>query len=133
MIVRPGRHLADGGGWLALGGGDRSFVNPAEGIETDFAKRGGPRVKNIARAAQFLEVPGLLWKIWLDGAEERRAGGIYLFEDRAAAETYANGPIAARMRANPDIGELDIRIFDVRERMSEITRAPLPHLRAAAE
>jgi hypothetical protein len=86
-----------------------------------------------ARAAQFLEVPGLLWKIWLDGAEERRAGGIYLFEDRAAAEAYANGPIAARMRANPDIGELDIRIFDVRERMSEITRAPLPHLRAAAE
>ena len=86
-----------------------------------------------ARAAQFLEVPGLLWKIWLDGAEERRAGGIYLFESRAVAEAYANGPIAARMRANPDISELDIRIFDVRERMSEITRAPLPHLRAAAE
>jgi hypothetical protein len=86
-----------------------------------------------ARAAQFLEVPGLLWKIWLDGVEERRAGGIYLFEDRAAAEAYTNGPIAARMRANPDISELDIRIFDVRERMSEITRAPLPHLRAAAE
>jgi hypothetical protein len=86
-----------------------------------------------ARAAQFLEVPGLLWKIWLDGAEERRAGGIYLFESRAAAEAYASGPITARMRANPDISELDICISDVRERMSEVTRAPLPHLRAAAE
>ena len=85
------------------------------------------------RAAQFLNVAGLQWKIWLDGSEERRAGGIYLFEDRTAAEAYVNGPIVARMKANADIGELEIRVFDVRQRMSEITRAPLPHLKAAAE
>ncbi len=85
------------------------------------------------RAAPFLNVAGLQWKIWLDGSEERRAGGIYLFEDRATAEAYVNGPIVARMKANADIGELEIRIFDVRQRMSEITRAPLPQLRAAAE
>ncbi len=85
------------------------------------------------RATQFMAVPGLLWKIWLDGTEERQAGGIYMFMDRAAAEGYVNGPIVARMKANQDIGELDIRIFDVRRRMSEITRAPLPNLPAAAE
>ena len=85
------------------------------------------------RALQFLEVPGLLWKIWLDGDADRLAGGIYLFESRAAAEAYAAGPIVARMRANPDLSEVDIRIFEVRERMSGITRAPLPHLKAAAE
>jgi hypothetical protein len=84
-------------------------------------------------ARRFLDVPGLLWKIWLDGDAERRDGGIYLFESRAAAEAYAAGPIVARMRANPDLSELDIRIFDVRERMSEITRAPLPQMKAAAE
>ena len=44
-----------------------------------------------------------------------------------------SGPIVARMKANPDVQELDIRVFDVRERMSEITRAPLPHLPLAAE
>jgi hypothetical protein len=85
------------------------------------------------RAKPFLEVAGLQWKIWLDGADERRAGGIYLFADRAAAEAYVNGPIVARVRANPDVQELDIRIFDVRQRMSAITRAPLPSLPLAAE
>jgi len=85
------------------------------------------------RARQFLTVPGLLWKIWLDGEEERRAGGIYLFADRAAAEAYVAGPIVARLRGNPDLSEVDVRIFDVRERMSAITNAPLPHLKHAVE
>ena len=85
------------------------------------------------RARQFLDVPGLHWKIWLDGSDERRAGGVYMFEDRAAAENYAAGPIVARLKNNPELSEVDVRIFDVRERMSEITRAPLPHLKAAAE
>ena len=85
------------------------------------------------RARQFLGVPGLLWKIWLDGGDEPRAGGIYMFEDRAAAEAYAAGPIVARLKSNPELSEVDVRIFDVRERMSEITRAPLPSRKAAAE
>ena len=85
------------------------------------------------RAKPFLDVAGLQWKIWLDGSDERRAGGIYMFETKAAAEAYVNGPIVARMKANADIGELEIRVFDVRQRMSEITNAPLPNLRMAAE
>jgi len=85
------------------------------------------------RARQFLSVPGLQWKIWLDGEAERRAGGIYLFEDRAAAEAYVAGPIVARMTANPDITDLQIRIFEVRERMTAITRGPVPGLAVAAE
>ncbi len=85
------------------------------------------------RAKAFLAVPGLHWKIWLDGDDERRAGGLYLFEDRAAAQAYVDGPIVARMKANPDITDLQIRIFDVRERMSAITRAPVPGLAVAAE
>jgi hypothetical protein len=78
-------------------------------------------------------VPGPQWKIWLDGPEERRAGGIYLFADRDSAEGYVSGPVVARMPADPDIGDLDIRGFDVRHDMSEITRAPLPSLPLAAE
>ncbi|WP_198371873.1 YdhR family protein [Roseomonas rosulenta] len=85
------------------------------------------------RARQFLAVPGLQWKIWLDGEEDRRAGGIYLFDTRAAAEAYVNGPIVARMKANPDITDLQIRIFDVRERMTAITNGPVPGLAMAAE
>lgn len=84
------------------------------------------------RAAKFLTVPGLLWKIWLDGGEERLAGGIYLFQDRADAEAYVAGPIVASLKVNPKLTDIDIRIFDVRQRMSEITRAPLPQIARAA-
>jgi hypothetical protein len=31
---------------------------------------------------------GLVWKIWLEDRETGHAGGIYLFEDAAAAERY---------------------------------------------
>lgn len=85
------------------------------------------------RAKPFLSVDGLQWKIWLDDSDERRAGGIYLFADRAAAESYANGPIVARIKANPDVTELEIRMFDVRERMTAITRGPVPGMKLAAE
>jgi hypothetical protein len=85
------------------------------------------------RARPFLDVAGLQWKIWLDAPDERLAGGTYLFADREAAQAYVFGPIVARMKANPDIKELSIRVFDVRQRMSEITNAPLPQMKLAAE
>jgi hypothetical protein len=46
---------------------------------------------------------------WLGRAPRGRVTG------RAAADSCVNGPIVARMRANPDIGELDVRVFDVRQ------------------
>ncbi len=81
---------------------------------------------------KFLSVDGLVWKIWLDGQQENRVGGIYLFETQAKAEAYLGGPIVAGMKANPNVAELETRIFDVRERMSAITRAPVPGLTLAA-
>ena len=85
------------------------------------------------RAKPFLEVPGLLWKIWLDGDAERLAGGIYLFADQASAEAYAAGPIVARIKGNAEFSEVSVRVFEVRQRMSEITRAPIDFGRLAAE
>ena len=87
-----------------------------------------------ARAAPFVSLPGLEWKIWLDDpTDAQRSGGIYLFADRASAEAYLKGPIVAGMRANTAMRELDIRVFDVRRNVSEATRAPLPSLPLAAE
>lgn len=83
-------------------------------------------------AKPFQKLDGMHWKIWLDG-EDRRVGGIYLFDSRAQAEAYVNGPIVASMKSNPNLQDVDVRIFDVRRRMSELTRAPLPALPAAAE
>ena len=85
-------------------------------------------------AAPFVALPGLQWKIWLDDPSDAQlSGGIYLFADRATAQAYLDGPIVARMKANTALGDLQIRVFDVRQNMSEITRAPLPGLTAAAE
>ena len=85
-------------------------------------------------AAPFVNLPGLQWKVWLDDPSDAQlSGGIYLFADRATAQAYLDGPIVARMRANTALSELQIRSFDVRENMSEITRAPLGLLAAAAQ
>ena len=90
-----------------------------------------------ATGEKFLSVDGLKWKIWLDGTEPNRVGGIYLFESLAQAQAYLAGPIVAGMRANPDVTELTTVLSDVRARMSAITHAPVPGLapvvRMAAE
>ena len=85
------------------------------------------------RATPFLSVEGLQWKIWLDGGDAPTAGGVYLFADRRTAQAYIDGPIVARMKANPDIMDLTLRMSDVRARMSEITHAPISALQRAAE
>jgi predicted MFS family arabinose efflux permease len=53
----------------------------------------------------------------------------------AAAQAYVDGPIVARIKANAALSDLQIRVFDVRARQSEITHAPVPGLatRMAAE
>jgi Putative mono-oxygenase ydhR len=53
----------------------------------------GPWGKQLTEASHELardiaNQHGLVWKIWLEDRETGHAGGIYLFEDAAAAERY---------------------------------------------
>ncbi len=53
----------------------------------------GPWGKELTKAAHELardiaSERGLVWKIWLENRETGHAGGIYLFEDAAAAARY---------------------------------------------
>jgi hypothetical protein len=73
-------------------------------------------------AAAFAAVPGLLSKLWILDEERGRGGGVYLFADRGAATTYLEGPIVSGLRANPAIAGMDVRLFDVLEGPSVITR-----------
>jgi hypothetical protein len=85
-------------------------------------------------AAPFVNLPGLQWKIWLDDPSDAQlSGGIYLFADRKTAQAYVDGPIVARMKANTALRDLQIRVFDVRRNMSDITRAPMCLLTAAPQ
>ena len=49
-------------------------------------------------AADIADQPGLLWKIWTEEPGAARAGGVYLFATRAAAEAY-HAMHAARLAA----------------------------------
>ena len=95
--------------------------------EEEVAARSGPE-----QAQVFTTLPGLLWKIWLRSPERHESGGIYLFESREAAEAYVDGPIVARIKGNPDFGNVTVKLFDIREGQSRITRAPLAGLLATA-
>jgi hypothetical protein len=77
-------------------------------------------------AGAIAAVPGLLWKIWILDEQRGRGGGVYLFEDRAAATAYLTGPIVARLRENPAVASIEVRLFDVLEGPSVITRGLSP-------
>ena len=73
-------------------------------------------------AGAIAAVPGLLWKVWILDEERGRGGGIYLFADRGAATAYLEGPIVSRLRGNPAVADIEVRLFDVLEEPSVITR-----------
>ena len=79
-------------------------------------------------AGDIAAVPGLLWKIWLMNEVEGEAGGIYLFEDRAALDAYLDGPIMAGVCVHPALSGFSVKKFEVMEELTAITRGPLREL-----
>jgi hypothetical protein len=67
--------------------------------------------------------PGLLWKIWTESRDTCEAGGIYLFADRASAESYLQMH-RARL-AGFGVPQVNAKLFDVNAPLSAIDRAPL--------
>jgi hypothetical protein len=63
-------------------------------------------------APAFAELPGLIAKAWLADSEEDTYGGVYLWTDRAAAETYAEGELLAKARRNPAFAGFRSTILD---------------------
>jgi len=90
--------------------------------------------RDAARFADpIAQVPGLLWKVWMVNPDRRSAGGVYLFADQAALTRFADGPIAARINNRADFKEMSMKVFDIMERPSRTTRAPLPPLEGIIE
>lgn len=76
-------------------------------------------------AEPIAAVPGLIWKVWLMDEANQLAGGIYLFESREAAEAFVTSEAVAAFAANPAISDIDAKMFEAVESLSEITRGPL--------
>src|SRR6266542_3324789 len=79
----------------------------------------------LEAAQPVADVPGLRWKVWLMNEAEHEAGGIYLFESEAAAQSYLAGPIVAELKSSPAVSNISAKLFDVLEGHSAITRGPV--------
>ena len=79
----------------------------------------------LPAAQPIADSPGLQWKIWLMNETDSEAGGIYLFEDDAAVNAFLGGPIVSALKANPAVSDIRVKMFDVSEAHSIVTRGPI--------
>lgn len=71
-------------------------------------------------AESIANEPGLIWKIWTEDSEGKRAGGIYLFASKTEAESYRDMH-CARL-GSFGITAIEAKIFSVNEGLSAIDR-----------
>lgn len=77
-------------------------------------------------ADTFGAVPGLRWKLWYQKNDQTgEAGGIYLFEDQASLDTFLASGLTKQVMAHPALSDFSAKQFDILERESLITRAPI--------
>lgn len=87
-------------------------------VQIEFALRcSADRYHAIAEEAapRMATVPGLHAKWWWIDAPAGRAGGVYTFESRQAAERYLAGPIVSRLREAPFCENVQTRVMDLLE------------------
>lgn len=76
-------------------------------------------------AQPFAEVAGLQWKIWILNHETGEAGGIKLFQDEVSLRAYMNGPLWTAVKNGTGWTDVQVKIFDILDVPSVVTRAPL--------
>lgn len=78
-------------------------------------------MEDLARS--IADEPGLIWKIWTENEAIGEAGGIYLFQDIASAESYLSMH-TARLKSF-GISPVNGKIFEVNKDLSKTNRAPI--------
>jgi hypothetical protein len=73
-------------------------------------------------APTFASLPGLLTKIWLTGTDGGRRGGLYLFDDDAAAEGFLKSALALSVAQNPHFAHCTAQRFTVDEMATAVTQ-----------
>jgi len=80
--------------------------------------------KQLSELAESINAePGLLWKIWTENKEEKKAGGVYMFDSRENAIKY----LKMHSERLTQWGYTDIngQIFEVNEGLSGINGGPV--------
>jgi hypothetical protein len=97
-------------------------------LQIDFAFTGpfGEELTSVSRvlAHDIAKAPGLRWKIWTESQQTSEAGGLYLFDDLESAEKYL--AIHRERLRKFGVHEIRVRIWDVLEELTQITRGPIP-------
>ena len=65
------------------------------------------------------------WKVWLINEAQHECGGIYLFDDEASVQGFLNSPMAAAATGDPRLSNASVKMFDVMEEHTAITRGPV--------
>lgn len=84
-----------------------------------------PADQLMKAAGPISEVPGLMWKVWIYDEATNHGGGWYMFETAEDLQAYLDSDIMKAFKANPMVTNLSIKIFDVEEAPSLITRGPI--------
>ncbi len=78
----------------------------------------------------FADVQGCIWKIWLCDDAKKEAGAVYLFRDEESLKNFTSSPLVAAVLSHPALSNFDLKVRDILEEVSAITRAPLMDLAA---
>lgn len=79
----------------------------------------------LGAAEKIAGLPGLIWKLWSYDDTEHVAASIYLFDSEEQARAWGDGPMRAALGRHPGISDIETSYFDVDERLSAVTGAPL--------
>ena len=92
-----------------------------------------PEYRQIATsvAEAFAQVPGLRWKVWILNEGQQEAGGIYLFEDEHALNSFKNGDLAKLVMTHEALRNPVIKEFEVMPDQTATTRGPLRAMTSA--
>ncbi|NUZ07969.1 monooxygenase [Schlegelella sp. ID0723] len=98
-------------------------------LQIDFVFDGpwGDALADVCRelADDIAQEPGLRWKLWTEDPESARAGGVYLFDDRAAAAAYLTKHRARLAAFGVKDSDIVARVLDVNPALSTRTRGPV--------
>lgn len=77
----------------------------------------------LNRALSINDEEGFIWKIWTEDAEDKKAGGIYLFDSRENAEKYIT--MHEERLAKLGYGNFVSKIFDINYGLTKVNKGPL--------
>lgn len=76
-------------------------------------------------AGMMVVVPGLLAKVWLKNADEKVYGGIYLWRDREACESFLASDLWASVVKDDSVSDLTSHDYEVNEVLTKATQPVL--------